>query len=102
VPDDSDSFGQEGQIDRTAIESFVAQLEEEERMLIMLQKELYENNWQAMMVDLRNRLEGRPYIFKLVNRIRDDIARIEKLEAFEQNHKVRLADLVKPPSGQEA
>jgi hypothetical protein len=68
----------------------------------MLQKELYESNWQAMMVDLRNRLEGRPYIFKLVNRIRDDIARIEKLEAFEQNHKVRLADFVKPPSGQEA
>ena len=79
------------------IEAFVAQLNEQEQMLILLQSELYEGSWQAMMADLQNRLEGRPFIFKLANRIRDDMARIEKLQAFEEEHGVKLADCVKPP-----
>ncbi len=80
-----------------AVESFLAQLAEEERMLLLLQQELYDGDWQAMLTDLRNRLQGKPYIFKLANRINDDIARIERLEAFEKEHHVRLADFVEPP-----
>jgi hypothetical protein len=47
-----------------------------------------------MLGDLRDRLKGKPYIFKLVNRIQDDIARIEKLSDYEKKHKVNLADIL--------
>ena len=98
MQDQSDKLGQEGQIDKAAVEVYIGQLQEEERMLIVLQKELYESSWHAMLVDLRNRLEGRPYIFKLANRIRDDIFRIEKLQAFEKENNIKLSDYIKPPS----
>jgi hypothetical protein len=78
-------------------QEFVSRLTEEERMLILLHRELYENSWQAMLNDLRNRLDGKPYIFKLASRIQDDIARIEKLQSFEREHNVKLSDFIKPP-----
>lgn len=81
------------------VTQFIAQLAQEEKMLVVLQRELYEESWQAMLADLRNRLDGKPYIFKLANRIRDDIARIERLKAFEEQHGVKLADYIEPPSG---
>ena len=110
--DQTDRRGQDGQPDTAgnaessaakdvAIKAFIAELQEEERMLILLQKELYEGSWQEMLTDLNNRLEGRPYIFKLANRIRDDLIRIEKLQTFEQEHNIKLADYVKPPSQQQ-
>ena len=113
--DRSDKPGQEGQnslrqdhiradraeVGRAAelpeIEAFVAQLTEQERMLVVLQNRLYEGSWQAMIKDLQNRLKGRPYIFKLANRIRDDIERIAKLQEFENSRNLKLSDLVKPP-----
>jgi hypothetical protein len=76
---------------------FVERLSEEERMLVLLQGQLYDGDWDAMLADLESRLEGRPYIFKLANRIRDDVARIEKLRDFEQKHQVSLGDFVIPP-----
>lgn len=76
------------------LDRFVAGLTSEERMLIVLKHELYEGSWNAMLADLRARLEGRPYIFKLVNRIQEDLRRIEKLMAFEEAHQVNLADCV--------
>ena len=78
-------------------QEFVSRLTEEERMLILLHRELYENSWQAMLNDLRNRLDGKPYIFKLASRIQDDIARIEKLQSFEREHNVKLSEFVNPP-----
>jgi len=76
--------------------SFVGQLSPEEKMLVILKGELYEGDWGSMLQDLRDRLEGRPYIFKLADRITEDINRIEKLQKFEQTHQVDLADYVKP------
>lgn len=93
----NDKPGQEGQKNDTAIETFIARLTEQERMLVILQAELYEHSWEAMLDDLRNRLEGKPYIFKLAHRIQDDISRIEKLKDFEEMHHIKLADFVKPP-----
>ena len=92
-----DKKGQEGQDKLNATEAFVAQLNEQERMLIILQSGLYEDSWQAMLDDLHNRLDGKPYIFKLANRIQDDINRIERLKGFEEEHRVKLSDFVKPP-----
>ena len=65
-------------------------------MLVVLKDELYEGDWSSMLEDLRNRLEGRPYIFKLADRITEDISRIEKLQNFEKTQQVDLADYVKP------
>jgi len=74
---------------------FAERLSREERMLVVLKRELYEGNWDDMLADLRARLEGRPYIFKLANRITDDIERIARLRAFEDQHGVDLSDYVR-------
>ncbi len=77
------------------VRRFVEQLTAEEKMLIILKVELYEGNWASMLEDLRNRLGGRPHIFKLADRITEDIDRIEKLQGFEQSNQVDLSDYVK-------
>ena len=82
---------------QAAVGEFVAQLTQEERMLLQLKTELYDGSWKAMQQDLSNRLEGKPYIFKLANRIRDDISRIESLQNFEKMHQVSLSEYVSPP-----
>jgi hypothetical protein len=48
-----------------------------------------------MIADLRARLEGRPFIFKLATRISEDLERIERLRAFEDQQRVDLCDYVK-------
>ncbi|MBL7152569.1 MAG: hypothetical protein ISS79_02540 [Phycisphaerae bacterium] len=73
---------------------YAAGLSNEHRMLVVLKKELYEGVWEPMLDDLQNRLAGKPYIFKLVNRIKDDIERIEEMQKFEAEHNLDLADYV--------
>ncbi len=77
-----------------AITDFVAGLSEEQRMLLVLKSQLYDRSWEPMLDDLRNRLAGKPYIFKLANRIQDDIERIEHMSAFENEHSIDLADYI--------
>jgi len=77
-----------------AIRQFVAGLTREQRMLVVLKRELYEGSWQEMEADLRARLEGRPYIFKLAHRISEDLERIHQLRQFEEQWGVDLADHV--------
>ena len=76
------------------IEAFVGMLDEPHRMLVVLKAQLYGGQWQPMLEDLQNRLEGKPYIFKLANRIKDDVERIHTLQAFEHENKIDLADYV--------
>ena len=78
----------------SAVEAYVRGLSEEQRMLVILKAQLYGGNWEPMLEDLQNRLEGKPYIFKLVHRIQDDIERIEHLRLFESEHGIDLADYV--------
>ena len=77
-----------------AITDYVRTLSEEHRMLVVLKTQLYGGSWEQMLDDLRNRMDGKPYIFKLANRIADDIERIEEMAQFEAQHKVDLADYV--------
>ena len=79
----------------TSVEVFVRGLDDKHRMLVILKSQLYGGRWEPMLEDLQNRLEGRPYIFKLANRIKDDVERIGILQAFERGHGVDLADYVK-------
>ena len=76
------------------IKNFIERLSDEHRMLVVLKGQLYGGSWEPMLDDLRNRLAGKPYIFKLVNRIKDDIERIETMQSFEQTHGIDLSDYV--------
>ena len=76
------------------VKDFVDTMTDEQRMLVVLKKQLYGGAWEPMLDDLRNRLDGKPYIFKLASRIQDDIDRIEKLSQFEKEHKIDLTDYV--------
>ena len=78
-----------------AVDMFVQGLDEPQRMLVILKSQLYGGQWEPMLQDLENRLEGKPYIFKLANRIKDDVERIRLLQTFEQENGVDLADYVK-------
>ncbi len=80
-----------------AVRAYVDGLSDEHRMLVVLKAQLYGGSWDPMLDDLRNRLTGRPYIFKLATRIKDDIERIEQMQRFEAEHDVDLAELVELP-----
>ena len=92
----SDPVPQNKLVTDQAVQRFVEQLSPEEKMLIILKVELYEGAWDSMLDDLRDRLAGRPHIFKLADRITEDIDRIEKIRDFESTHHVDLCDYVKP------
>lgn len=69
-------------------------LNPDQRDLVLLRDELYEGSWDKMASDLKNRLEGKPYIFKLVNRIQQDIKNIEELRALERDKGIDLRKLL--------
>ncbi len=76
------------------VSDFISRLSNEHKMLIILKAQLYDGTWEPMLDDLRNRLAGKPYIFKLVDRIQDDIQRIEQMQKFEAEHNIDLADYI--------
>ncbi len=77
------------------IQKFVSNLTNEDKLLIILRNELYESSWDLFLKDLINRRQGKPYIFKLMKRIEDDIERIKKLKEFEEKYKINLFDYIK-------
>jgi hypothetical protein len=79
---------------KRVVDDFIAGLSDEHRMLIVLKVQLYGGSWEPMVEDLQNRLVGKPYIFKLVNRINDDIERIRQMREFEIEQDIDLADFV--------
>jgi len=76
---------------------FISGLSDEHRMLVVLKAQLYGGTWEPMLDDLENRLAGKPYIFKLVNRIKDDIERIHQMQKFEKENNIDLAEYVELP-----
>jgi hypothetical protein len=72
-----------------------------ERVLVVLRDELYGGSWDELVDDLRARRERKPAIFKLNSRIDEDLARIEKLRAYEEQEGVDLATLLRPGDGSE-
>jgi hypothetical protein len=55
---------------------------------------LYDGQWEEMQADLESRLKGKPYIFKLVNRIQDDLKRMSRLRSLEAELRVDLVDFL--------
>jgi len=95
-PGGTSERGGETAVDK-AVSDYIKGLSDEQRMLVVLKSQLYDGKWEPMLDDLRNRLAGKPYIFKLANRIQDDVERIEEMMEFEAEHKVDLADYVELP-----
>lgn len=77
--------------DEQVIAAYVKTLSDEHKMLIALKAQLYDGSWNPMIDDLKNRLDGKPYIFKLVNRINEDVGRITEMMAFENENGFDLA-----------
>ena len=76
------------------VSDYVKSLTNEQKMLVVLKKQLYGGSWQGMLEDLTNRLDGKPYVFKLANRINDDIERIKQMKDAEETLAIDLADYV--------
>ena len=92
-PKENGSKGSDTAVSKV-VSDYVAGLSDEHRMLVILKAQLYGGTWEPMLDDLQNRLEGKPYIFKLANRIKDDIERIEQMRKFEEEHRVDLTEYV--------
>ncbi len=80
---------------------FMDRLTDEQRLLLVLKRELYDGRWEPMIADLRNRLAGRPYVLKLAHRITDDLERIERMRRMEAHYEVDLAAYLEPLQAQE-
>ncbi len=76
------------------LQEFVSQMTPEEKTLLTLRDELYGGRWDEMQTDLEERLAGRPYVFKLASRIEDDLARIRRMRAVEEECRVNLKEYV--------
>jgi len=76
------------------VSRFLANLSEQDKVLIVVKRELYGGAWDSLLIDLKDRLQGRPYVFKLAGRIQEDIERISRLRAFERKYGIDLADYV--------
>jgi hypothetical protein len=77
-----------------AVKDYVKSLSAEHKMLIVLKSQLYGGKWEPLYQDFKNRLDGKPYIFKLANLINDDIERIEQMRQFEKENGVDLSEHV--------
>ncbi len=69
---------------------FMDRLSEEQKLLLVLKRELYDGDWRPMIQDLNNRLQGKPYMLKLAARIEDDLQRIEQMRQLERHYDVDL------------
>lgn len=81
----------QGEMADESPEAFVKTLTENDELLLVLRDELYGGSWERFLRDLDDRLKGRPYVFKLVNRIEEDIERIHRLQRYERDQGVDLA-----------
>jgi hypothetical protein len=76
--------------------AFADGLTKEERLLVAIRDELYEGSWDDLVADLEARKNRKPYVFKLATRLEEDLARVERLRAFEREHAVDLRTLLGP------
>ena len=74
--------------------AFVQGLAKEEVQLLVIRDELYDGSWEDMQKDLEDRRDGKPFVFKLVNRIEEDLERIQRLVTYEKRHGVDLGGFV--------
>jgi hypothetical protein len=77
------------------IEQFCRSLGPTELTFLAVRDELYGGSWEEVEHDLRARLQGKPYIFKLATKIEEDLGRIERLRGFERSRGVDLREVAR-------
>ena len=77
------------------IEAYARSLSRTDRTLLAVRDELYAGSWEELEHDLRARLHGKPYIFKLATKIEEDLERIARLREFEERHGVDLRKVLR-------
>ncbi len=75
--------------------AFARELGLPERTLLAVRDELYGGAWDELEKDLRARLAGRPYIFRLATKIEEDLERIARLRRFEEERGVDLRKVLR-------
>ena len=75
-------------------QEMLQQLEPHERVLLEVKGKLYGGSWDQMLADLKARLQGKPYVFKLSRTIERDVSAIERMVAYEAAHNVDLSRLL--------
>jgi hypothetical protein len=75
---------------------FLDRLSQQQKMLLVLKRDLYDGDWQPMVADLENRLAGRPYVVSLGQRIAEDLERITQMRELEAHYEVDLAAFLEP------
>ena len=80
---------------------FAESLSKAERVLVVVRDELYAGSWRELIDDLKARQERKPFIFKLNTRIDEDLIRIARLQAFEQEHEVDIAQFLREQADDE-
>ena len=63
-------------------------------MLVTIRDELYGGEWPRMTKDLENRLNEKPFIFKIPGKIKSDLKAIERMQHFEESRKINLRDIL--------
>lgn len=77
-----------------AIREFVESLDERDRMLIEVRDVLYEGRWSDMLADMTAARDGGPFVFKIAERVEEDLERARRMRNFEQTHDVQLNQLL--------
>lgn len=76
-------------------ERYARSLAPADRAFLALRDELYGGAWDDIERDLRARLAGKPYIFRLASKIEEDLERIARLKRFEEEHGVDLREVLR-------
>ncbi len=58
--------------------------------MLALKDLLYEGSWDEIEIDLKARKDNKPYVVKLDSRIDEDLLRIERLRAYEDEKGIDL------------
>lgn len=74
--------------------TFVSQLSDGDRTLLLLRDELYGGSWEELVADLEARRDRKPFVFKLSSRIEEDLDRIARLRSYEAEQRVNLRELL--------
>jgi len=69
-------------------------LSDEEKMLVKLCRELYEDSWRDFLKDIDARLAGKPYVFKHTVRLQQHVGLIRRLMDVEAASGLTLADFI--------
>jgi hypothetical protein len=75
-------------------QGYVDALSAEEVILFTFRDEIYGGKWERMLQELTDRLRGKSCVFRLVNRVLEDCARVEKMMKYEAENNVDLAPYV--------